>query len=125
VIEEVMTVDKSVYDEYMPIIEALESKHGYDIDFIDLRGISGFADAFIIATARSDINARTLREAAEEAMDSMGLACKIEGQDSAKWSLLDAGHVVVHIFTKAGREFYRLERLWGDAPSIRFEAEDE
>ncbi|MDL2263395.1 ribosome silencing factor [Synergistaceae bacterium OttesenSCG-928-I11] len=119
-----MTVDSSVYAEYMPIIEALQGKHGFDIDFIDLRGVSGFADAFIIATARSEINARTLREAAEEAMDSMGLRYKVEGETSTRWSLIDAGDVIVHVFSREGREFYKLERLWGDAPSIRFEGEE-
>ena len=119
-----MTVDSGVYAEYMPIIEALREKHGFDIDFIDLRGVSGFADAFIIATARSEINARTLREAAEEAMDSMGLRYKVEGENSARWSLIDAGDVIVHVFSREGREFYKLERLWGDAPSIRFEGEE-
>ena len=117
-------VDRSVYEEYLPIIEALQNKHGFDIDFIDLRTISGFADAFIIATARSEINARTLREAAEDAMEEMGLAYKVEGETSKRWCLIDAGHVVVHIFSRDGREFYKLERLWGDAPMERFESEE-
>lgn len=108
-------------DEYRPIIEALRAKHAEDLDLIDLSGISGFADAFIIVTARSEINARTLREAAEEALDSMGLAYKVEGESSSRWCLIDAGHVVVHIFSRQGREFYNLERLWGDAPITRFE----
>ena len=119
-----MTVDLSVYGEFMPIIEALKAKHGYDMDFMSLRDVSGFADAFIIVTARSEINARTLLEAAEDAMDSMGLSYKVEGETSAKWKLVDAGHVVVHIFSREGREFYKLERLWRDAPSIRFETDD-
>ena len=118
------TVEKGVYEEYLPIIEALQSKRGMDIDFIDLRAVSGFADAFIVATARSEINATTLREAAEDAMDAMGLAYKTEGETSSRWSLIDAGDVVVHIFSRNGRDFYKLERLWDDAPSIRFESED-
>ena len=109
-------------EEYMPIIEALQAKHGQDIDLIDLSEISGFADAFVVATARSEINARTLREAAEEALDSMGLAYKVEGEMSSRWSLIDAGHIIVHIFSRNGREFYNLERLWGDAPIVRFES---
>lgn len=120
-----MTIDPKVYEEYMPIIEALQAKHALDIDFIDLRGISGFADAFIIATARSEINARTLRDASEEAMDGMGLSYKVEGEASSRWCLIDAGHVVVHVFSRDGRDFYKLERLWGDAPAMRFESEDD
>ena len=121
-----MTIaEKCAYEEYLPIVEVLQAKHAIDIDFIDLRDISGFADAFIIATARSEINARTLRDSAEEALDSMGLSYKVEGEASSRWALIDAGHVVIHIFSREGREFYNLERLWGDAPSARFESEDE
>jgi ribosome-associated protein len=119
-----MTVDAGIYEEYAPIIEAIQAKHGLDIDFIDLKSISGFADAFIIATARSEINARTIQESVEEALDSMGYAYKVEGQTSSKWRLIDAGGIVIHIFSRDGREFYKLERLWGDAPSKRFESED-
>ncbi len=119
------TVDISVYEEYIPIIDALQQKHATDIDFIDLRSISGFADAFIIATARSEINAATLRDVTEEAMTKMGLLYKVEGENSSKWCLIDAGNLVVHIFSSQGREFYKLERLWGDAPSIRFENDEE
>ncbi len=118
------TVEKGVYEEYLPIIEALQSKHALDIDFIDLRAVSGFADAFIIATARSELNATTLREATEEAMDEMGLNYKIEGETSSRWNLIDAGDIVVHIFSRTGRDFYKLERLWDDAPSIRFKSEE-
>lgn len=117
-----MTKIETQTKEFMPIIEALQSKHGLDIDLIDLSAISGFADAFIIATARSEINARTLRDAAEEALDSMGLAYKVEGETSARWCLIDAGYIVVHIFSRTGREFYNLERLWGDAPIVHFES---
>ncbi|MDR3332801.1 MAG: ribosome silencing factor [Synergistaceae bacterium] len=119
-----MTVDERVYEEYAPIIEALRTKHAMDVDFIDLRGISGFADAFIIATARSEINANTLQDSVETAMDETGLSYKVEGKSGSRWRLVDAGHVVVHIFSREGREFYKLERLWGDADSIRFPDED-
>ena len=108
----------------MPIIGALRAKHALDIDFIDLSSVSGFADAFVIATARSDINASALLDAAEEALCSMGLEYKVEGESSARWKLIDAGNVVIHIFSRQGREFYKLERLWGDAPAVRFESED-
>ncbi|MDR1471071.1 MAG: ribosome silencing factor [Synergistaceae bacterium] len=116
--------NECAYEEYLPIIEALRDKHALDIDFIDLSGVSGFADAFIIATARSEINAQSLRDAAEEALEAMGFSHKIEGETSSRWLLIDAGNVVVHIFSRAGREFYKLERLWGDAPSMRFDGEE-
>ena len=111
-------------EEYMPVIEALKGNHASDLDFIDLRSVSGFTDAFIIATALSEINARALLDATTEALDKMELDYKVEGAESARWRLVDAGNAIIHIFNRAGREFYKLERLWGDAPSIRFESED-
>ena len=108
-------------DEYMPIIEALRGKHALDIAFIDLRSVSGFADAFIIASAGSEINARTLMDAVTEKLDKTGISYKMEGAESSRWKLIDAGDAVIHIFSKAGREFYKLERLWGDAPTTTFE----
>ncbi|MDR1019211.1 MAG: ribosome silencing factor [Synergistaceae bacterium] len=108
----------------MPIIEALQSKHAMDIDFFDLRGVSGFADAFIIATARSQVNAQALNDAVTDALDVMGLPYKAEGEPGTKWRLIDAGYVVIHLFSREGREFYKLERLWGDSPSKRFESEE-
>ena len=111
-------------DEYMTIIDALRGKHALDVAFIDLRLVSGFTDAFIIASARSDINARTLLEAVAEKLDESGTAYRVEGADSVRWKLIDAGDAVIHIFSKAGREFYKLERLWGDAPTTTFENDD-
>lgn len=119
-----MSDDGSLAALYRPLVDALIAKHALDVEMIDLRLVSGFADAFIIATARSEVNARTLRDAVEEALDEMGLAYKVEGDDSTRWSLVDAGDVIVHIFSREGREFYKLERLWGDAPITHFKSED-
>jgi ribosome-associated protein len=111
-------------DEYASLIDALRGKHALDVTFMDLRAVSGVADAFIIATARSEINARALMDAATDALDVMGARYKIEGESSGRWRLIDAGNAIIHVFTKAGREFYNLERLWGDAPTTKFEDED-
>ena len=55
---------------------------------------------------------KTLTDAAEEVLLREGRKCKVEGVESSNWRLLDAGDVVVHVFSHKGREFYRLERLW-------------
>jgi ribosome-associated protein len=108
----------------MPIIKALRDKHALDVILIDLRPVSGFADAFIVATARSGINASALTDAVTETLDGMAISYKTEGAGSSRWKLIDAGAAVIHIFSKSGREFYDLERLWGDAPTFRFESEE-
>ena len=110
--------------EYMPIVKALQDKHALDIILIDLGLVSGFADAFVVATARSEINASALMDAVTEVLDGTEIGYKVEGAESSRWKLIDAGNVIIHIFSKSGREFYDLERLWGDAPTFSFESEE-
>jgi ribosome-associated protein len=112
-------------DEYMPLIDALRDKHALDVTYIDLSAVSGFADAFIVATARSEINARALLDAVTDKLDEQGMDYKVEGGQSARWKLVDAGNVIIHVFSKDGREFYKLERLWGDAPTKIFAGEED
>ena len=94
------------------VTAALEAKNGENIISLDLKNKGGLADAFILVTGNSDTHMRTLSDAAEEALEREGRKCRIEGEQSLNWRLIDAGDVVVHVFSHKGREFYRLERLW-------------
>ena len=94
------------------IAAALEAKSGENIITLDLRNKGSLADAFILVTGNSEVHMKTLTETAEEILDKSGRKCKTEGAESSNWRLLDAGDVVVHVFSHKGREFYRLERLW-------------
>ncbi|MBQ7558758.1 MAG: ribosome silencing factor [Synergistaceae bacterium] len=94
------------------VIAALEAKNGENIISLDLKNKGGLADTFVIVTGNSETHMKTLAEAAEEALEREGRRCKIEGEHSVNWRLIDAGDVVVHVFSHKGREFYRLERLW-------------
>lgn len=94
------------------IVAALESKNGEDIITLDLRNKGGLTDAFVIVTGNSETHMKTLTEAAEEALEREGRTCRIEGEHSVNWRLIDSGDIVVHVFSHKGREFYRLERLW-------------
>ncbi len=96
------------------VIAALEAKNGENIISLDLKNKGGLADTFVIVTGNSETHMKTLAEAAEEALEREGRRCKIEGEHSVNWRLIDAGDVVVHVFSHKGREFYRLERLWED-----------
>lgn len=84
---------------------------------LDLRGLAGFTDYFVIAGADS---ARQIRALAERVEERLTLArvrmLHREGAREAHWILLDYQDVVVHIFDDQTRQFYDLERLWGDAP---------
>jgi len=99
--------------------EALDQKFGQDIVALDLRSLPASFDCFVIATGGSLPQIQTLAQATEECLEKCGLPINhIEGMQSAKWVLLDAGHMIVHIFDKENRGFYNLERVWGDAKII-------
>jgi ribosome-associated protein len=106
-------------------IDSLKAEH---IVALDLRRVeSAPADYFIICSANSDVHARALADTAVRAADNAGLTRpRTEGRESAEWILVDFFDVVLHIFQRENREFYKLEKLWGDAPQVNlYEAEQE
>jgi ribosome-associated protein len=106
-------------EKAIALAEAATAKKGADIRILDLREIPGFTDFFVIATGTSDRHVRTLAEAALKAAHCYGeRPLGIEGEKTARWLLIDLGDVVVHFFQHEAREFYCLERLWGDAAAV-------
>jgi len=97
---------------------ALEKK-AEDVVLLDISSVSIMADFFMICTVRTDTHARAVRDAVTQALEQAGLKMRRrEGSDASGWVLLDWGDVVVHIFGPSEREFYSLEKLWGDARVI-------
>ena len=96
-------------------------KLGDDVVVLDLRGRSPLADYFVIATATSTIHAQAIAdELALELKHEGERMHHLEGADNGVWILLDYFDVVVHIFCGETRQFFGLERLWGDAPCQTF-----
>mgnify|MGYP000110392569 CR=1 FL=1 len=93
-------------------------KKGENVLILDLRDTAPFADYFVIATATSTVHARAIADALQNRKETGGLgkAHHIEGLKTAQWIVLDYFDVIVHIFLPDVREFYGLERLWGDVP---------
>ena len=89
-----------------------------DIVELDLRGVLGYTDYFVIATGGSDRQVKAIHDRIAEGMKKEHgvLAQRVEGLAEARWVLLDYLDVVVHVFTPETREFYGLERLWGEVP---------
>lgn len=96
------------------VVDALEQKSGENIIVLDLKNRGGLADTFVLVTGNSETHMKTLTETAQEIIEKSGLTCKLEGAQSVNWRLIDAGDLVVHVFSHKGRDFYRLERLWED-----------
>ncbi len=96
-------------------IAALEDKKGEDVKLIDVSSLTEIADYFVLATANNKNQLEALVDAVEERLGKNGIIPKnIEGrpQDNTQWILMDYNDIIVHIFTKEGRDFYDLERIW-------------
>ena len=93
-------------------------KKAQDVLALDLCGVSGFTDGFVICSGTSDRQTKAIHDAIHQGLkkDHGLLPRRVEGLTEARWILMDYLDVVVHIFTPETRDFYRLETLWGDVP---------
>ncbi|MDX2247481.1 MAG: ribosome silencing factor [Bacteroidia bacterium] len=100
-------------------VKGLQEIKGQDIVRMDLRKTDGaITDYFIICTGTSDRHVQSLAESVMKMMSEVKeKPLSKEGLQHGEWVLIDYGNVVVHIFQRGKREFYRLEDLWGDAKS--------
>ena len=93
------------------------TKRAEDVVILDLRSLDGVCDFFVIATGNSEIQVRAIVHAVEEGLrESRGMKpWHSEGFEARRWILLDYVDVVVHVFHARAREYYLLDKLWGDA----------
>jgi ribosome-associated protein len=99
------------------IVKALDEKKASDIQVIKVKDLTVIADYFVIATGNSTTQVRSLADNVEFRLGSVK-PHHIEGYDAREWIVLDYGNIIVHIFNKESREFYKLERLWSDGEMI-------
>ena len=101
------------------VLELASDRKALDIVSLDLRGIIGYTDYFVICTGRSDRQVKAIHDAVHEGLKRAHglLPRRVEGVSEAQWVLMDYLDVVVHVFTPEKREYYRLEQLWGEAPA--------
>ncbi|MFH2037118.1 MAG: ribosome silencing factor [Candidatus Zixiibacteriota bacterium] len=93
------------------------TKKGFDVKILNLKKISSVCDYFVIVSGDVDVHVKAIAKAIDEGLLEKDLKpWHSEGIKEGKWILLDYIDVVVHIFQKSVREFYALEKLWGDAP---------
>jgi ribosome-associated protein len=100
-------------------VQAIEDRKGVRIQVLDLRGLNDATDYFVIASGTSDAHVRGIADGVMQAMDKAGhTAHHVEGLPTGRWVLLDFVDLVVHVFHPETRTFYKLERLWQDAPTL-------
>ena len=97
------------------IEQMLSDNKAVDVKTIDLEGKSTVADYMIIASGTSSRHIQALSEQVLEKFKINGIAnCKIEGQNSNDWKLIDGIDLIVHIFNPEKRKFYELEKIWSE-----------
>jgi ribosome-associated protein len=100
-------------------VELAEDKQASDIVMLDLQKLNAVADYFVVCTGESERQLKAIADSIDETIgDELGRSAKIEGTPDTGWVLLDYGDVVVHVFSVALRDYYRIERLWSKATPI-------
>ncbi|MCC6242545.1 MAG: ribosome silencing factor [Gemmatimonadaceae bacterium] len=90
-----------------------------NIVVLDLRGVTDMTDFFVIASGTSDTHVRAVAEHVQAGLKTTGVSTSMtEGLTQGRWALLDYMDCVVHVFHPTLRQFYQLERLWGDAKPL-------
>jgi ribosome-associated protein len=114
-----MSVRDDSFEKARVIVQAaLELKAEQPV-VLDMRGVSSFADFFIILSGRSDRHVRSVTDSIAHALrEADAPPLGVEGHDEGHWVLIDANDVVVHVFEPEIREHFDLERLWSDAPTV-------
>jgi ribosome-associated protein len=99
--------------------EAADSKKAFDIQILDLRGLTYITDYFVICSGSSTTQVSAVADWVGHVLAKEGIhPSHIEGGAEAAWVLMDFSDVVVHVFEEQTRRYYSLEKLWSDAPRV-------
>lgn len=105
--------------------DAAQSKKASDLVALDLRDLDGVCDYFLLCSASSEVQVKAVAEAIEDRLREVGQRpWHVEGREGRRWVLLDYVEFVVHVFHEKTREYYMLDRLWGDARSVDLGVDD-
>jgi ribosome-associated protein len=103
----------------MRVAKLAQEKKGEEISILDLRGLSAACDYFVVCSCGSEQHVVALADHIELKMREGGQApWHVEGRSHRRWVLLDFVDVVVHVFHHETRQYYMLEKLWGDAKVV-------
>lgn len=114
-----MTATPEAVDLARAAARAAADRKAEEIIGIDVSERLALTDVFVVISAANDRQVRAVVDAVDEAMLRAGAKRRLrEGLEEAHWVLVDYGDVVIHVQQTEDREFYALERLWGDCPRV-------
>ena len=117
---------KRLTGEVAKAVRAALDKKAVDVVVLDLRHTPAFTDFFVLCSGHNQRQVKAIADAVEEALKAAKVRpAHVEGYDRAEWILMDYFSFIVHVFSPQTREFYSLERLWGDAERIDVSDEPE
>ncbi len=100
-------------------VKAIREKKGNNIIILQMKDLSALTDYYVLANGNSRVQTQAIADEIKDEMAKVGISfARKEGYAEGRWILLDFGNVIVHIFQEEEREFYSLERLWGDAKRV-------
>ena len=107
------------------IAEVLDSKKGIDIKVLRVDDKTVIAEYFVLCTGNSNTQVKALVGEVEYKLRERGVEpYNIEGRDNNSWILMDYSNVIVHVFSREAREFYNLDKLYGDSQTTSVSSED-
>ena len=110
---------KRLTGEVGRVVRAALDKKATDVVVLDLRKTPAFTDFFVLCSGQNARQVKAIADAVEETMKAAKVRpAHVEGYDRAEWVLMDYFTFIVHVFSPQTREFYSLERLWGDAERV-------
>ncbi|MET0562046.1 MAG: ribosome silencing factor [Gaiellaceae bacterium] len=101
-----------------------QEKLAQDVLILDMRPVCSYTDFFVLATGQNPRQTKAIWDEVHERLkhDEGSLPRSVAGERDGRWIVGDYLDVVFHVFTPESRDYYRLEELWGDVPSIEFDA---
>jgi len=107
------------HETVLMLTNAALTRKAKDLVILRVKETTSYTDYFIICSGTSDRQVKAIAAHIEETLKKSGiLPLGIEGKNIGNWILMDYGEVIVHVFYEPTREFYDVERLWSDVPSM-------
>ena len=110
---------EKVFERIQTVVDAAQEKKADGLEVLDLRGLSGITDFFVICEGGSQRQVKAIVDEIDARLRKERIRPDhLEGDRDAEWILMDYIDFVVHVFTRDKRSFYGLEKLWADAPRV-------